>query len=73
MTYLSLTRYDIKYNKQNDPNYLFLPYAHSLQSETVRNIGVTIDSDFNFRKHISLTCRRIYRYICLLQSPKVLL
>jgi len=49
---------------------------HSITvSDTVRNIGVTIDSDFNFRKLISLTyrccfyhihnLRRIRRYISL--------
>ena len=44
-------------------------------SDTVRNLGVTFDSDFNFRKHVSLTCcccfyrirgiRCIRRYIYL--------
>jgi len=41
--------------------------------DTIRNLRVTVDSDFNFRKHVSLTCgscfyhirdlRRIRRYI----------
>jgi len=44
-------------------------------SDTVRNPGVTFDSDFNFRKYVSLTChpcfyhirdlRRIRHYISL--------
>ena len=48
---------------------------HSIApSQTVRNFGVTFDSDFNFRKHISATYRcfyhirdlhRIRRYISL--------
>ena len=42
--------------------------SHSIApSDTVRNLGVTFDSDFNFRKHISLTCRcRFYhvRALC---------
>ena len=43
--------------------------------QTLRNLGVTVDMDFNLRKHISLTCRccfyhihdlrRIRRYISL--------
>ena len=58
---------------------LFFPmkiFTHSITpSEDVRNLCVTLDSDFNFRKHISLTChscfyhipdlRRIRRYIFL--------
>jgi len=49
---------------------------HSITpSYAVRNLGVTFDSDFNFRKYVSLTCRsscyhirelrRIGRYISL--------
>ena len=49
--------------------------SHSITpSDMVRNLGVTFDSDFNFRKHISLTSRscfyhiynlrRIRQYIC---------
>jgi len=39
-------------------------------SDTVRNLGITFDSDFNFRKHISPTCRSCrpspyWRYISL--------
>jgi len=38
--------------------------SHSITpSDTVRNIGVTSDSDFNFRKHISLTCRSCFYHI----------
>ena len=34
--------------------------SHSITPpDTVRNLGVTIDGDFNFRKHVSLTCRYI--------------
>jgi len=32
-------------------------------SDTVRNLGVTFDSNFNFRKHISLTCRSCFYHI----------
>jgi len=50
--------------------------SHSITpSDIVRNLGVTFDSDFNFREHVSLTCRscfyhfrdlrRIRRYISL--------
>ena len=50
--------------------------SHSITpSDTVRNIGVTFDSDFNIIKHVSVTCRccfyqirvlrRIRRYIYL--------
>jgi len=50
--------------------------SHSITpSDTVCNLGVTFGSDFNFRKHVSLTClcrfyhirdlRRIRRYISL--------
>jgi len=42
----------------------FLPTPilnHSVtSSDIVRNVGVTFYSDFNFRKHISLTCRCCY-------------
>jgi len=38
--------------------------SHSITpSETVRNLGVTFDSDFNFRKHINLTCRCCFYHI----------
>ena len=38
--------------------------SHSITpSDTVRNLGVTFDSDFNFRKHISLTCRSCFYHI----------
>jgi len=33
------------------------------QSDSVRNLGVTFDSDFNFRKHVSLTYRSCFYYI----------
>jgi len=33
------------------------------QTFTVRNLGVTSDNDFNFRKHISLTCRSCLYHI----------
>jgi len=50
--------------------------SHSITpSDSLRNIGVTFDTDFNFRNHISLTClsrffhirelRHIRRYIYL--------
>jgi len=50
--------------------------SHSITpSDIVRNLGDTFDSDFNFRKHVSMTCRscfyhirdlrRIWRYIFL--------
>ena len=50
--------------------------VHSITpSDTVRNLDVTFDSDFYFRKHVSLTCcycfyhihylRHIQRYISL--------
>jgi len=29
----------------------------------LRNLGVTFDSDFNFRKHVSLTCRFCFYHI----------
>jgi len=56
--------------------------SHSItQSDTVRNLRVTFDSDFNFRKHISLTCcfcfyhirdlRRILRYISLSDAKTI--
>jgi len=32
-------------------------------SDTVRNLGVTFDSDFNFRKHLSLSCRSSFYHI----------
>ena len=32
-------------------------------SDTVPNLGVTSDSDFNFRKHVSLTCRSCFYHI----------
>jgi len=32
-------------------------------SDTVRNLGVTFDSDFNFRKPVSLTCRPCFYHI----------
>ena len=32
-------------------------------SDTVHNLGVTFDSDFNFRKHISLTYRSCFYHI----------
>jgi len=38
--------------------------SHSITpSDTLRNIDVTFDSDFNFRKHVSLTCRCCFYYI----------
>ena len=38
--------------------------SHSITpSDSVPNIGVTFDSDFNFRKHISLTCRICFYHI----------
>jgi len=37
---------------------------HSIiPSDTVHNIGVTFDSDFNFRKHVSLTCHSCFYHI----------
>jgi len=37
---------------------------HSITpSDTVRNLDVTFDSDFNFRKYISLTCRCCFYHI----------
>jgi len=39
--------------------------SHSITpSNTVRNLGVTFDRDFNFRKHVSLTCRSCFYHIC---------
>jgi len=38
-------------------NHSFTP------SYTVRNLGVTFDSDFNLRKHVSLTCRSCFYHI----------
>ena len=32
-------------------------------SDTVRNLGVSFDSDFHFRKHVSLTCRSGFYHI----------
>jgi len=32
-------------------------------SDTVRNLGVTFDSHFIFRKHVSLTCRSCFYHI----------
>jgi hypothetical protein len=38
--------------------------SHSVApSDIVRNLGVTFDSDFNFRKHISVTCRSCFYHI----------
>jgi len=38
--------------------------SHSITpSDTVRNLSVTFDSDFNFRKHVSLTCRSCFYHI----------
>jgi len=35
--------------------------SHSITpSDTVRNFGVTFDSDFNFRKHVSLTLSLLF-------------
>ena len=31
--------------------------------DTVRNLGVTFDGDFNFSKHVSLTCRSCFYHI----------
>ena len=37
---------------------------HSITpSDSVRNLGVKFDRDFNFRKHISLTCRSCFYHI----------
>ena len=58
--------------------------SHSITPpDAVRNLGIIFDNDFNFRKHISLTCRRCFYYIFvtftvfvaifLFQSPKPLL
>jgi len=45
----------------------FLPtnvLSHSITpSDTVRNLGVTFDSDLNLRKHVSLTCRSCFYHI----------
>jgi len=39
-------------------------YRHSIRpSDTVRNLGVKFDSDFNFRKHVFLTCRYCFYHI----------
>ena len=39
-------------------------HSHSItQSDTVSNHGVIFDSDFNFRKHISLACRSWFYHI----------
>jgi len=38
--------------------------SHSIApSDTVRNLGVAFDSDFNFRKHVSMTCRSCFYHI----------
>jgi len=38
--------------------------SHSMTpSDTACNLGVTFDSDFNFRKHIFLTCRSYFYHI----------
>ena len=38
--------------------------SHSITpSDIIRNLGVTSDNDFNFRKHISLTCRSCFYHI----------
>ena len=42
---------------------------HSMTpSNTVRNLDVAFDSDFNFRKHVSLTCRCCFHHIRDLRS-----
>jgi len=58
-------------------------HSHGITpSDAVRNIGVTSDSDFNFRKPVSLTCHscfyhirdlRVLVAIFLFQLPKLLL
>ena len=38
--------------------------SHSLTlSDTVHNLGVTFNNDFNFRKHISVACRSCFYHI----------
>ena len=38
--------------------------SHSITpSDIVCNLGVTFDSDFNFRKHVSLTCHSYFYHI----------
>ena len=54
------------YRESNKLTNFFLTNIinHSLtSSDTVPNLGVTFDGDFNFRKHISLTCRRCFYLI----------
>jgi len=65
-------------SQRNKPTYFFPTniLIHSItESDTIINIGVIFDSDFNFRKHVSLTywcclyhihdLRRFRRYIYL--------
>ena len=53
--------------------------SHSITpSDTVRNLGVTFDSYFNFRKHFYVKCLlfvtfAVFVTIFLFQSPKLLL
>jgi len=69
----------IRISRQRNKHTHFFPtniLCHSITpSNTLRNLGVTFDSDFNFIKHISLSClscfyhipdlRHIRRYISL--------
>ena len=40
-----------------------LPGSDTFQSDTVRNLGVVFDSDFNFRQHISEVCKSCFHHI----------
>jgi len=54
-------------SRQRSKPTRFLPKPilnHSITpSDTVRNLGVTFDSNFNFRKHVSLICRSCFYHI----------
>ena len=40
-----------------------LPGSDTFQSDTVRNLGVVFDSDFNFRQHIYQICKSCFYHI----------
>ena len=38
--------------------------SNTFPSDTVRNLGVVFDSEFNFRQHISQVCKSCFYHIC---------
>ena len=49
--------------RQHNKRGLFFPTPIITLSYNVHSLGVTFHGDFNFRKHISLTCRCCFYYI----------